>query len=142
MAAINFYQLSDKEKGQVFKEIAQQKGLPMFAVEKDWWVVQTLDIIFSDLLIAKHLLFKGGTSLSKAWHIIHRFSEDIDLALNREYLGFDEGLISKSKVKKLREKSFEFITTTFYEDLQKAFKEKGYTVKYLKNLRNFLANKS
>jgi len=73
------------------------------------------------------LIFKGGTSLSKAWQIINRFSEDIDLALNREYLGFETGLISKSQVKKLRKKSFEFVTTTFYENLKKAFKNKGYT---------------
>ena len=127
MAAQEFYKLKKTEKVEVFTAVAQQKGLPVYAVEKDWWVVQTLDIIFSKLAVAEHLLFKGGTSLSKAWHLIQRFSEDIDLALNRAYLGFDGGLISKSQVKKLREQSFEFVTTTFYEALQKAFKEKGYT---------------
>ncbi|MCF1190103.1 nucleotidyl transferase AbiEii/AbiGii toxin family protein [Mangrovimonas sp. AS39] len=127
MAAQEFYKLKETEKVEVFTAVAQQKGLPVYAVEKDWWVVQTLDIIFSQLEVAEHLLFKGGTSLSKAWHLIQRFSEDIDLALNREYLGFDGGLISKSQVKKLREKSFEFVTSTFYEALQKAFTEKGYT---------------
>lgn len=127
MAAQEFYKLKDAEKAEVFTAVAQQKGLPVYAVEKDWWVAQTLDIIFSQLEVAEHLLFKGGTSLSKAWQLISRFSEDIDLALNREYLGFDSGLISKSQVKKLREKSFEFVTTTFYEALQKEFKQKGYT---------------
>lgn len=127
MAAQEFYKLKEAEKIEVFTAVAQQKGLPVYAVEKDWWVVQTLDIIFSQLEVAEHLLFKGGTSLSKAWQLISRFSEDIDLALNREYLGFDSGLISKSQVKKLRETSFEFVTTTFYEALQKAFAEKGYT---------------
>jgi len=127
MAAKDFYKLKDAEKVEVFTAVAQQKGLPIYAVEKDWWVVQTLDIIFSQLEFAEHLLFKGGTSLSKAWNLIQRFSEDIDLALNREYLGFDGGLISKSQVKKLREKSFEFVTTKFYEALQKAFAEKSYT---------------
>ena len=127
MAAQGFYKLKETEKVEAFTAVAQQKGLPVYAVEKDWWVVQTLDIIFSQFEVAEHLLFKGGTSLSKAWQLINRFSEDIDLALNREYLGFDGGLISKSQVKKLREQSFEFVTTTFYEALQKAFKEKGYT---------------
>lgn len=55
------------------------------------------------------------------------FSEDIDLVLNREYLGFDSGRISRSQVKKLREKSFEFVTNEFYELLQKGFHEKGYS---------------
>jgi len=125
MAAQDFYKLKESEKSEIFTATAQQKGLPDYAVEKDWWVVQTLDIIF-ELQIATHLLFKGGTSLSKAWNLIHRFSEDIDLALDRAYLGFDSGLISKSQVKKLREKSFEFVTAEFYELLQKRFHEKGY----------------
>lgn len=127
MSSLLFYKASAEEKRLIFQEVAKQKKIQDFAVEKDWWVTQTLDIIFSDMDIAEHLLFKGGTSLSKAWHLIQRFSEDIDLALNREYLGFDGGLISKSQVKKLREKSFEFVTTTFYEALKKAFKDRGYT---------------
>lgn len=125
MAGKEFYKLSDNQKYKVFDEVSKRKKLPIFTVEKDWWVVQTLDIIFR-LDVAKYLLFKGGTSLSKAWHLINRFSEDIDLALNREYLGFDGGLISKSQVKKLRVASFEFVTTLFYENLQKGFQEKGY----------------
>jgi predicted nucleotidyltransferase component of viral defense system len=47
--------------------------MPSFAVEKDWWVVQTLSVIF-ELEAGKHLVFKGGTSLSKAWKLIQRFS--------------------------------------------------------------------
>ena len=55
--------------------------MPAFAVEKDWWVVQTLAIIF-EMEIGNHLVFKGGTSLSKAWGLIDRFSEVIDLAID------------------------------------------------------------
>lgn len=125
MAAKDFYSLREGQKREVFTAISQKKGLPIYAVEKDWWVVQTLDIIFQ-LEMAQHLLFKGGTSLSKAWNIINRFSEDIDLALNREFLGFEGGLINKSQVKKLRKKSFEFVTTDFYEMLQIRFQDNGY----------------
>ncbi|MFD2100127.1 nucleotidyl transferase AbiEii/AbiGii toxin family protein [Flagellimonas iocasae] len=125
MAAKDFYSLREGQKREVFTAISQKKGLPIYAVEKDWWVVQTLDIIFQ-LEMAQHLLFKGGTSLSKAWNIINRFSEDIDLALNREFLGFEGGLINKSQVKKLRKKSFEFVTTDFYEMLQIGFQDNGY----------------
>jgi len=126
MTKNNFYSLNKEEKLQIIEQVAAEQNLPYFAIEKDWWVMQTLAIIF-EMDMAEHLLFKGGTSLSKAWHLINRFSEDIDLALNREYLGFSSSLISKSQVKRLRQKSFEFVTTTFYNDLQKAFKEKGYT---------------
>ncbi len=126
MSAIQFYRLSNEDKKLIFQDLKSTTGLPVYAIEKDWWVTQTLAIIF-EMDMAKHLLFKGGTSLSKAWHLINRFSEDIDLVLNREYLGFDTGLISKSQVKKLRQKSFEFVTTTFYKALQKAFITKGFT---------------
>jgi predicted nucleotidyltransferase component of viral defense system len=126
MTKNNFYSLNKEEKLQIIEQVAAEQNLPYFAIEKDWWVMQTLAIIF-EMDMAEHLLFKGGTSLSKAWHLINRFSEDIDLALSREYLGFSSSLISKSQVKRLRQKSFEFVTTTFYNDLQKAFKEKGFT---------------
>jgi len=72
-------------------------------IEKDWWVVQTLRLI-SQMNIAEHLVFKGGTSLSKAWGAIDRFSEDIDLAINRELFGFS-GDISRTQVGKLKDVS-------------------------------------
>ncbi|MDA3814346.1 MAG: nucleotidyl transferase AbiEii/AbiGii toxin family protein [Candidatus Cloacimonetes bacterium] len=51
-------------------------------VEKDFWVVWTLDKLFSEEKLSKILMFKGGTSLSKIFGLIERFSEDIDLILN------------------------------------------------------------
>lgn len=124
MGTIDFYKLKTSEKKEIFEAIGNRKGIPDFAVEKDWWVVQTLSIIFQ-LDIKDQLLFKGGTSLSKAWGLINRFSEDVDLALNREFLGFESDLVSKTQVKKLRAKSFEFVTTTFYKTLKEAFTQYG-----------------
>jgi predicted nucleotidyltransferase component of viral defense system len=79
--------LSDKQA--IFKEVADKVGLPDAAVEKDWWVVRTLELVFKTE-VGAHTVFKGGTSLSKAWGLIDRFSEDIDLALDRKFLGFRE----------------------------------------------------
>jgi hypothetical protein len=59
------------------------------AVEKDYWVCWTLDKLFRLPKWGKHLTFKGGTSLSKGWKLIERFSEDIDIVINRGALGFD-----------------------------------------------------
>jgi len=126
MNHIEFYKLSKDEKINVFKEILDTIDLPIHAIEKDWWVVQALRTIFS-MEVGEHILFKGGTSLSTAWGLIERFSEDVDLALNKEYLGFDSGLISKTQVRKLRTKSFEYITEVFAKDLQSAFEEQGIT---------------
>ncbi len=74
---------------------------------------------------ADALLFKGGTSLSKGWNLIQRFSEDIDLALDREFLGFT-GHLTKSDIRKLRKKSYQFITTTFTRELTERFAKAGF----------------
>lgn len=76
-------------------------GMTPFAVEKDWWVSRTLNIIFQ-MDIAAHLVFKGGTSLSKAWKLINRFSEDIDLAIDKEFFEGYQGEITRTQISKLR----------------------------------------
>lgn len=60
-----FYNLPNTEKRNLFEEIKNKTGLPTYAIEKDWWVTQTLSVIF-EMEMAKHLIFKGGTSLSNA----------------------------------------------------------------------------
>lgn len=120
-----WFSLPDETKIRLFSETSRQIGLPSSsAAEKDWWVVQTLAIIFS-MDCAKALIFKGGTSLSKGWGLIQRFSEDIDLALDREFLGFT-GELSKGDVKKLRRKSYQFITEVFTEELNAKFAKLGF----------------
>ena len=119
-----FYRLDNKVKLDVFEQISARSGLPAYAVEKDWWVVQTLRLVFQ-MEIAPHIVFKGGTSLSKAWGIIDRFSEDIDLALDRSFLGFEKEL-SKTQVRKLRKESFHFISEEFYPLLVKLFLANGF----------------
>ena len=81
-----FLTLTIEQRRAVFERVGVNVGLPMQAVEKDFWVTIVLQTIFS-LPVAQHLIFTGGTSLSKAWGIISRFSEDIDLAVNPIYLG-------------------------------------------------------
>ena len=106
-----FLKLSKQDKLNVFNQTSERTGLPSAAIEKDWWVTLSLRAIFS-LPFSEHIVFKGGTSLSKAWNLIERFSEDIDLAINRTYLGF-EGDISKTQIKKLRKASCSFISGDF-----------------------------
>ncbi len=75
MAKINFYNIEKKEKALIFQDIANKIGIPAYAAEKDWWVMQTLSIVFH-MEVGKYLVFKGGTSLSKGWDLIKRFSEE------------------------------------------------------------------
>ncbi len=125
MTAIKFFQLNPAEKNEIFLENQKDIPLPTASIEKDWWVVQTLDVVFK-MEAAPHLVFKGGTSLSKAWGIIERFSEDVDLALSREFLGFG-GKISRTQVGKLRDASFKYISTSFLPELRKAFDKNGFS---------------
>lgn len=112
-------QISADEKGKIFKEISAELNIPDAAVEKDWWMVRTLELVFTTE-ISSHTVFKGGTSLSKAWNLIERFSEDIDLSLDRKFLGFT-GEMTNSQVKKLREHSFTYISEKLFPLLEKTF---------------------
>ena len=96
-----WHSASDADKQIAYNQIWEKTNLPAFAVEKDWWVVQTLAILF-EMEIGKHLVFKGGTSLSKAWSVIERFSEDIDLAVDRSFFGFEGDLGFASSFKIIR----------------------------------------
>jgi hypothetical protein len=76
------------ERTELFAETADRKGLPEAIIEKDFWVCWVLKQLFSIDVLSGRLLFKGGTSLSKIFHAINRFSEDIDLAVDYVALGF------------------------------------------------------
>lgn len=125
MSLVNFHSIPKANKVVIYGEVAANTGMAPFAVEKDWWVVQTLAIIF-EMEVGNYLVFKGGTSLSKAWGLIDRFSEDVDLAVDRSFFGF-EGELTKSKRTNLRKKASEYISDVFYPELEAQFKEKGLT---------------
>ena len=117
--------LPDETKRRIFAETGRSLGFLPFVVEKDWWVVHTLAVIYTMDCVGS-IVFNGGTSLSKGWNLIQRFSEDIDLALDREYLGFS-GELENSEVRRLRRKSYDYLTETFTPELQKRFIEVGLT---------------
>jgi hypothetical protein len=86
----SFANLSASERSEVLEEAASRQGLHPAIMEKDFWVCWILMKLFDDGMLSKHLVFKGGTSLSKAHHLIERFSEDIDLVLDWGLLGYGE----------------------------------------------------
>lgn len=61
---------------EIFQQVSNRINLPAEAVEKDWWVTATLRALFS-LPLTNQFVFKGGTSLSKCWGYLDRFSEDM-----------------------------------------------------------------
>lgn len=120
---LKWFTLSDADKKVVLDQTASKGGLPATAVEKDLWVTIVLQAIYSTE-IGPHVVFKGGTSLSKAWGLIDRFSEDIDLAVDRSFLGYP-GELSGNQIKKLREKSYAYVKETFTSQLINALKALG-----------------
>ena len=89
--------LPDKERGDLFRETASRMHTTNAIVEKDFWVVWTLDKLFSHEKLGEILMFKGGTSLSKVFGLIERFSEDIDLILNWHLLTDEDPFDERSK---------------------------------------------
>lgn len=82
--------LPSTERSDLFRETSTQLGMSSAIVEKDFWVCWVLKNIFSCEQLNRHLVFKGGTSLSKVYGLIERFSEDVDLILDWNLLGYGE----------------------------------------------------
>ena len=74
-----FFELSEADRREALEYVRAETGRPTHLLEKDVWVVWTLRTLF-DSPLAGDLTFKGGTSLSKVYKIIDRFSEDVDFA--------------------------------------------------------------
>jgi hypothetical protein len=85
-----FLAWSSERKKLAFIQAATEKHLEATIIEKDFWVCWILGMIFSDPDLGPHFLFKGGTSLSKVYKVIDRFSEDVDLGITPSFLSISE----------------------------------------------------
>src|SRR5205807_10035449 len=79
-----------KIKPPSFAKWRLDAAYPAVMVEKDFWVSWTLAVLFAHPEFGEQLVFKGGTSLSKVFGMIERFSEDIDLSVSPEFVGINE----------------------------------------------------
>ena len=126
----NFAKLAADERRPYLEETASRRNSTNTAIEKDFWVCWTLRHLFS-LQGVPRMCFKGGTTLSKVFRLIHRFSEDIDVSLDRVALGFtgkrdlaDKNLSNtkrKQLDKQLREAIQSEVTTRILPQLAKSF---------------------
>ena len=112
--------------------VSDLKDIDPESIEKDWWVTTVLKVLF-DLSISKYTFFKGGTSLSKGWNLINRFSEDIDIALFREFFLKEKSLScarceNNNQIKMLRKSSRDFIHGELKTELEMKLKETGLDV--------------
>jgi hypothetical protein len=122
-----FAQESAEERAIYFEQYAAGAGIPSHIVEKDFWVCWLLGRIFAMPELGDRSVFKGGTSLSKAFGAIHRFSEDIDLGVTPASLGMEEEALddapSGSKRKMLVDQLLESCAKDFEQQFQPALEK-------------------
>src|SRR5271163_3464836 len=125
--------LPQNERELFFRAAIDTKNMPFEVIEKDYWVVWVLKRLFSLEKMKPYLTFKGGTSLSKVYGLIDRFSEDIDLSIEREFFGFGEphnpeNAPSKKKqnaiIDNLSKACSNYVQTQMLADLKDAFAAK------------------
>jgi hypothetical protein len=118
-------QLTDEQRRQTLAQAEARSGIVVKAIEKDWWVTLCLKALFTTLY-APYCLFKGGTSLSKGWKLITRFSEDVDIALAPEAFGMAyQPEPSHSFVKNLKRRGCTFTTNILRPAIETALRELG-----------------
>jgi hypothetical protein len=124
-------QLDESERALLFSETAARVGVAPWVAEKDFWICWALGSLFSLPEGHPSLLFKGGTSLSKVFRVIHRFSEDIDLSVHRGDLGFHgdrdpesaSGKVRKQLLKELEQETLQYVAERLEPELIRRFTE-------------------
>jgi predicted nucleotidyltransferase component of viral defense system len=124
------------EKIVMLQNTAEKEGIKEQAVEKDWWVSIILYAL-SKTSCSKFLQFKGGTSLSKAWNLIERFSEDIDLSINRSFFKKDNKEMPEDTAQQrtaIRRETFHHVKEILIDEIDKELQNIGiqdYDIQFL-----------
>lgn len=104
----NVARLPARDRRDLFAEAAAALGMHPAIIEKDFWVCAALRLLFHHSPFKNALVFKGGTSLSKVYGLIERFSEDIDLVLDWNLLGGGEAAEDPSRPRTSKAKQDKF----------------------------------
>ncbi len=121
--------LSNDDRDAIFSKYEFDFGVKKAIVEKDFWVTFFLDYLFHKSTFKDYFVFKGGTSLSKCFNLISRFSEDVDLILKWHYLTDDDPNKERSKTKqskyieKINQLTQHFLKNNFLPILEKDLKQ-------------------
>lgn len=117
-----FATLPAKERELFFRQYQQHHGIDPVIVEKDFWVCWLLGRIFAQPKLSEICVFKGGTSLSKVFHAIERFSEDVDLAIIPASLGWSEADLDDAPSRTKREERVARLEAACAEAVQNTWK--------------------
>ena len=122
---MKYIDLSIEDRKDILRRVQNETGKDPQIVEKDWWVTAILRALY-ELPYSEHISFKGGTSLSKCWDLIRRMSEDVDIAIDREFLGFG-GQLTKTQISdKLRRAACSFVREKLQFDLAAQLEKDGF----------------
>ena len=128
---LEFFKRPASDQALFIRETAARRGLLPVMVEKDFWVSWTLAVLFAHPEFGGQLVFKGGTSLSKVFGVIERFSEDIDLSVSPAFLGISEESVEQvdsrnkrtERMQALEAACIERVRTSFVSELERIARE-------------------
>lgn len=104
---LEFFKRTPEDQAVIIREVAARRAVSAVMVEKDFWVSWTLAVLFAHPEFGEQLVFKGGTSLSRVFGVIERFSEDIDLSVNPDFLGISEEWVEEAESRNKRTQRME-----------------------------------
>lgn len=118
---LEFFKRPAPEQALIIRETAARRGLLPVMVEKDFWVSWTLAVLFAHPEFGGQLVFKGGTSLSKVFGVIGRFSEDIDLSVSPAFLGISEESVEQADSRNQRTARMQELEAACIERVRERF---------------------
>lgn len=129
---MKFLKLDERERELLFHTVGNENKISSTILEKDFWVTWTLQYLFQEFPYRNQIVFKGGTCLSKVYAMIHRFSEDIDLAMDWSLLNIDKSIAYQERSnrqqeffnKAANEKTAEYLKKEWLPIMQKDFSDK------------------
>ena len=118
---LEFFNRTAEDQATIIREAAAKRGISAVMVEKDFWVSWTLASLFSHPEFSEQLVFKGGTSLSKVFGVIERFSEDIDLSVSPGFVGIKEEWVDEAESRNKRTERMKQLEAACIEKVRKRF---------------------
>lgn len=118
---LEFFNRSADDQAMIIREVAARRDISAVMIEKDFWVSWTLAMLFAHPEFGEQLVFKGGTSLSKVFGVIERFSEDIDLSVSPNFVGIKEEWVEEAESRNKRTERMEQLEAACIEKVRARF---------------------
>ena len=118
---LEFFDRTAEDRATITREVAAKRSISAVMVEKDFWVSWILSVLFAHPEFRDQLVFKGGTSLSKVFGVIERFSEDIDLSVSPDFVGIKEEWVEEAESRNKRTERMKHLEAACIEKVRERF---------------------